>query len=149
MRTLTIMALGVLAGVGLVACGDDGGEPLSQSEFEEQGNAICEEGNDEIDAEADDFFADVPSGEDPSEEDLSGFANDVLVPNVQGQIDDLRDLDAPEDIQDDLDATLDEGEEILDEISDDPSILFSDEDPFEDVNAQLTDLGLTSCAGDQ
>jgi hypothetical protein len=147
MRALMIVTLGVLAGAGLVACGDDGGgDALTQSEFEDQANAICDEGNDEIDAEANDFFADVPSGEAPSEDDESAFVNDVLVPNVQGQIDDIRDLDAPEDIQDDLNATLDQAEEILDQISDDPSIAFSDEDPFDEINAELDDLGLTSCS---
>jgi hypothetical protein len=145
MRRLTAVLVGVLAGVGLIACGDDGGEPLSQAEFEEEGNAICEEGNDALDEEADDFFADIPSGEDPSDSELEAFGEDILVPNVQAQIDDIRDLEAPDDIQGDVDSVLDEAQDVLDEIADDPSVLFGDEDPFADIDPQLEDLGLASC----
>jgi hypothetical protein len=142
---LTVLVAVALAGAGLAACDDDGGgEPLTEAEFQAQANAICGESNTALDEEAEDVFADVPSGEVPSEAELETFA-DFAVPNIQGQIDDIRDLEAPDDIQGDVDDVLDETEGVLDEIADDPSVIAGDEDPFADVDSQLNDLGLTSC----
>ena len=80
---------------------------------------------------------------------LEQFATDILVPAIQGQIDGIRALPAPEEIADDVSTFLDDAESALDEVEADPSLLAAsdNEGPFADVNAQAEDLGLTSCAG--
>jgi hypothetical protein len=139
-----ILPVAVLASAFFAGCGDDGGgDPLTEAEFQDQANAICTEGNQEIDTQADETFSDVPSGERPDREDEAAFVEDVVVPNVQGQIDDIRALEAPEDIQGDVDAAMDDAEAVLDDIEADPSMI--EGDPFADVDPQLEALGLDAC----
>lgn len=139
----TVSAL-LLLGAG---CGDDE-DRLSTEEFLEQGNAICEEGNEALDAAAEAIFGD----EEPDVEAARAFFEDDVIPNVQGQIDDLRDLNPPEDLEDAVDELLDDGEAALDTLAAtveaDPESIFSGEDPFADVNAQAEEIGLTACADD-
>ncbi len=148
MKRYLIFAFVAFAAMGLIAagCGGDddddgggsGGEALSQEEFLAQGNEICKQGNAELNA------SEGPAGQD--EASLDAFVTDTLVPNIQGQIDDIRDLTPPEDIADDVTAALDDAQTELDSIADDPSSL--SDDSFSDVNQQLTDIGLTECASD-
>jgi len=70
---------------------------------------------------------------------LSGSNVDVLVPNAQGQIDDLGALSAPEDLQDDVDQMLADAQTALDGLTDDPELVSGNEDPFADVYAQATE----------
>lgn len=129
----------------IAACGSDETR-LSNDEFLKQGNAICDTGNTAIDAAAAELFA---SGDEPTPEQLATFGNDVLVPNVQRQIDGLKKLKPPADLEKDVDQMVADAQKALDKISDDPAAaLGGDEDLFADVNAQAAAIGLTSCAGD-
>jgi hypothetical protein len=140
LSVLSVLALAALVGGG---CGDDEEERLSQADFEAQANAICAEGNQEIEA----LFEELPQDQAPSEAELEPLYDD-FIDNVRGQIDAVADLRPPEDIQDDVDAFLDDARSALGGMEDaGPSALLSDEDPFADVNAQARDLGLTECAG--
>ena len=143
------LAAGLLA-VGLIAAGcggdddngaDDGGEALSKEDFVAQANQICEDGNAVFEQAGDEL------GENPSPEEIESFATDTLVPNVQDQIDDIRDLGIPEGDEDEVNAILDDSEEILGEVEDDPSQITGGGDPFAEVNPRLRDYGLTECAG--
>ncbi len=72
----------------------------------------------------------------------------MLIPSVQGQIDDLRDLDPPSSLEDQVSALLDDAQAALDKGKADPSILTSQKtDPFKQVNKTAEDLGLTACGG--
>src|SRR3954462_15028619 len=143
MKRNLIFLMICFAASGLIAAGcgggddDDGGggggEALSQEEFLAQGNEICKQGNEELNA------AEGPAGQDAAS--LDAFVTDTLVPNIQGQIDDLNDLTPPDDIADDVSTALDDAQTELDSISDDPSSLGPGS--FSDVNQELTDIGLT------
>jgi hypothetical protein len=147
MKRNVILMLACLAATGLIAagCGSDdnsggdsggGGDALSKEDFLAQGNQICKDGNAALNA------ADAPAGQDKAS--LDAFVTDTLVPNIQGQIDDLSDLTPPDDIADDVSAALDDAQTELDAISADPSSL--SDNSFSDVNQELTDIGLTECA---
>ena len=69
---------------------------------------------------------------------------DGLVPNIRGQLEDIRALGFPEDDEDTVDSALSAADDVLDEVEADPSILLS-ADPFADVNTALNDYGLTEC----
>ena len=131
-----------------VGCSDDE-DRLSEEEFLEQGNAICAEGNDALD----EAFEELEVGPDgqPSQEDVVALFEDVLIPNVTEQLDELDALSPPEELEADVDALVEDGEAALDEISElieeDPEGFFEGEDPFEAVNAKAGELGLTECAG--
>ena len=133
--------------IGLIAagCGDDdddggdgGGEALTQEEFLAQGNEICAAGNAELEE------SEGPAGDDRAS--FETFVRDTLVPNIQGQIDDLRELDGPDEDEETLAGILDQAQTELDAIEADPTSV--GDDSFADVQQQFTDLGLDECAAD-
>jgi hypothetical protein len=145
-RSLVLLCTLPLALLG-AACGgdDDGGERLTQEEFEEQGNAICQAGNERIE----EAFTDAGFGEEePPAEEVEAFVDDELIPSIERQIDELRDLNPPEDVEDDFADLLDDAESALDNVRDMSAeeIVSSEDDPFEDVNERSAELGLTACA---
>ena len=130
----------------IVACGSDE-KRLGADEFIKQANAVCDAGRIAIDAVAAEMFA---SGEQPTAEQLMTFGNETVVPKVQEQIDGIKKLSPPSDLEDDADQMIADAQEALDKIKDDPaSALSGEEDPFADVNAQAAAIGLTACAGNE
>jgi hypothetical protein len=117
--------------------GGDGGDALTKEEYLAQGNAICAAGNAELQA-TDDF--------DPKDEAaFDAFVTDTLVPNIQGQVDQLRE-GIPEGDEDTVNGILDDAEAKLDEIEADPQTLQGGSDPFSEINKELDAYGLTTCA---
>ena len=103
-----------------------------------EANEICAQGNEEL-ARA---FGELEQAANPNE--IQEIVTDEVVPNIQNQIDDIRELDESEELQ----SALDEADGVLDEIEGDPTVLTeSQSDPFEDVNDELNELGLRACAG--
>jgi hypothetical protein len=124
------------------ACGDDdGGSEISQEDFIEQANEICEAGN----AELEELLADVDVST-MSEEEIGELVVDEQVPIVRDQIDSIRDLGFPDGDEEEVGGILDDAEQLLDDIEDDPQMLFADEDPFAAVNERLAEYGLATCA---
>ncbi len=121
-----------------------GGPALSEDEFVAQANEICKQGDAAIDAAGQAIFG---GGQQPTEADQEAFIQDTVVPGIQAQIDALRALGAPEDIQDDLTSVLDDAEQTLGELE--PSQFQGGTDPFADINKRLDALGLTECADDE
>ena len=153
MKRNTLWLLTAVLALGLVAAGcgddddsgDDGGEALTKEEYVAQGNAICEEGDKEIEAG---FREVAPANQQPTPEEIETVVSETLVPSVQGQIDDLRALSPPEGDEETLNAIYDDAQAALDSIEADPSILSAGDspDPFADVNQRIGDYGLTACA---
>lgn len=147
MRRPVIVGVALLATVLVgAACdnGDSGG--LSRSEFVSQAEDICRAGNERIEALADEAFSGISQGEQPDAEELAAF-KDAVVADVRGQIDDLRDLDPPGEMEGDVEEFLDEAETAADEV-DAMSVeeLFAQqEDPFAEVNERANELGLEEC----
>lgn len=141
-RKLSVIAIAALAtGVLAAGCGDDDDDSsdLSHDEFVTQANEICKSGNADLETAG----SETQGG--PGTPEFDSFVTDTLVPNVQGQIDGIRDLGIPEE-DDSLNATLDEAEEITNGLADDPSSLTEGGDPFAPVNEELSAAGLTECA---
>jgi hypothetical protein len=154
-RRIALVAVLCVGACLLAGCGDDDEEALSEEAFLEQGNAICAAGNDRLDAAFDAAFAEMEleEGEEPSPEQIGAVVLDVLVPEVQSQIDDIRSLEPPDELADEVEQFVDDAQATLDQLeqqaTDDPSAVFSDdEDPFVEVNAQANEIGLTECADD-
>jgi hypothetical protein len=140
-------AVVALSCVVLAACNGGGGDRLTEEEFVEQANQICSEGNDRLDALAEELFADLGPGDAPSGEDLEEYF-DTIVDDVQGQLDDIGDLNPPEELEDDVDALLSEAQSSLDDFKEQGSeALLSDDDPFAESNQMADDIGLTECGG--
>jgi hypothetical protein len=160
----TLMVLGMIAvGIALVAagCGGDddddtaattttgatgaaGGAPLSKEQFIAEANAICKQGTKELDQAAGEVFG---KGQEPSQEEQERFITETALPNTQAQIDAIRALTPPEGDEEQITAILDEAQQELDELEQDPgSLTEGGEDPFADVNRMLREYGITTCA---
>jgi hypothetical protein len=145
-RLLAPLALAALLAAG---CGDDGGDELSADEVADAANEICEEGDEQMDEVADDILGD--GSELPSDDAIRSFA-DAFEENIVGQMDEIDELDGPDDVDAELDDILEEARgiagDLADQVRDDPRALFTDqgEDPFADVDERLDELGITACA---
>ena len=125
------------------ATGEAGSATALPAEFIDEADAICAEGDDAIDAEAEETFQDGQ----PSEKDQLAFVEDTVVPNVRQQLKDLKALDPPAEGADDFQALLDNANDALDQIESDPQAFIGGEDPFVEVNKQAQELGLQACGG--
>ena len=139
---IALMAGGAAAGCG----GDDEEEPLSKAEYIKQGDAICKKGNAELQKEADEMFKDLGENEQPSEEELGPFVEDVIKPNLESQLNDLRDLSPPEGDEDEVKAIYDKLEEGLGKVQDDPALLLSEDDPLQPATDAAGEYGFKECS---
>jgi len=136
---VALLAASVGAGCG----GDDDAEPLTKAEYIKQGDAICKKANADFDKQLEEKFPD--NVKKPSEEQLTTLTEDVLKPNIEGQLNDLRDLTPPESDEETLNATYDKLETALAKVEDDPKLLLSGEDPFATANKEAQDYGFKEC----
>jgi hypothetical protein len=141
-----IVAVGMMAAL-VAGCGSSSSSTstgaseaeLSTTEFVHQGNAICQAGNKVLNKAASKTF----TGGQPTDQQVQAFA-DVAVPSIQGQIDDIRALNPPADLDAKVSDFLDQAQTALDKVKKDPS-LFQGQ-PFADVNKTAKGIGLTECA---
>jgi hypothetical protein len=151
MKLNAILAVVVALALGGIAagCGDDsddsGDQALTKQEFLAKGNAICAAGDKEIET----AFQKAIGNAKPTQAQLDSVVTDSLVPSVQGQIDGIRDLPAPEGDEDQIGQMLDEAELALQDVKENPSLATQEggQTPFAAVNKKLNEYGLTSCGG--
>ena len=160
-RLLTLLTiLAALGALAVAGCGDDddtssttgasgasgvSGTALTEDEWIQQADEICAAGDKEINQAGNELFG----GQQPSQAQIEQFANDVLVPNIQAQLDAIAALTPPEEIAGDVTQLLDDANAALDEIRDDPSLVAASasDDPFAEANKEAKALGLTDCGG--
>jgi len=144
--TVIVIALAVPAFLGAAAWG---GEPLSKKKFLKQGNAICEEANEQIGALADDTFALYTEDDEVPPEVLETFAAGI-VPIFRQAIADIDALEPPTKDARKVQKIVDAYTEALDAIEADPSSFASrssgGEDPFKKPNKLAPRYGLKKCA---
>jgi hypothetical protein len=146
--------VGMLVGALLVAgCGSDSSTTdttasITKAEFVKQGNAICKEGNEEIEGEFEKFAKENTLSEKkaPTEAQLEEAAEQFLIPAITRQVEGLRALGAPSGEEEKVNTLLDNAETALEEVEEDPSLLSGEKsEPFEDVNKEARAVGLTTC----
>jgi hypothetical protein len=137
--TLLICAAALLAGCG---GDDDDGLPtgdVSRAAYIVQADRICAEGDKEIMAAARARFG---TGE-PSDEELAAFVEETVIASIQSQINQLRELEAPEVDADRLEAIYDTAQENLDESE--PRDYVGDGRPFAEANRLARAYGFDDC----
>lgn len=153
-KGLIAVLVGMLAGALLVAgCGSDSSTgdttaSITKAEFVKQGNAICKEGNEEIEGEFEKFAKENNLSEKkaPTEAQLEEAAEQFLIPAITRQVEGLRALGAPSGEEEKVNTLLDNAETALEEVEEDPSLLSGENsEPFEDVNKEARAVGLTTC----
>jgi len=144
--TLAAACAVAIAGVA-AGCGDDNGNgtttaaaSISTADFVAQANQICKQGNAELEK------AGKQLGKSVNEAQLEDFATNTLVPNVQGQIDQVKALGAPAGQESSVSQLIATVQADVDELKADPSKIKNDH-LFDDANRAANDLGLTECAG--
>lgn len=123
----------------IMLAGCEGGG-VSQEEFVEEANAICEEHRAAIEEEASQLMA---GGELPSPEEFGQLAHGTIIPELDEQFSRLGELEPPDELADDFEAYVSEGEEKIAEMEQDPSII-TDPGNFQELNAQADEAGLSS-----
>lgn len=106
-------------------------------------NAICTE----YDKAFEEKTAELTS--DSTEEQVLAFVTDVMIPEFENMIGEIRDIGFPEADEALLDGLMDETEVELDKLKQDPAtILTAEESPFASIDSRLLDYGLTVCGED-
>jgi hypothetical protein len=124
-------------------------DPLSKSEFKKQANAICAEGNQQIEPVAEQIFGNLSKGQEPSPEQFAAYAA-VAVPNIKQQVESVAALEPPKSLQAKVNKLIKTARAAVAKVEADPSILADEKhDPFAATNKQAKKLGLKECAGDE
>ena len=125
--------------LGMAGCGDSGS---ARADFLQEANATCGQHREKIEAAASKVLA---GGSLPSPEQFGRLAQETIIPELTAQFRELGELDPPEDLSDDIDAYVAQGEEVLQRMQQDPSFL-ADAANFTAVNDSATSIGLSdSC----
>ena len=151
-KRLIPLLLAVLA-IALVAAGcgsskksgESGSSKITKAEFLRKGNAICAQGNKELDAQGKKLFAGQKSK--PTKAQIAEFAKKYAIPSVEKQVNGIRALGAPAGDEDKVKAILDAADEGVAKLKQDPAALAASEgsDPFAKANKLARDYGLTVC----
>jgi hypothetical protein len=153
-RIMAVAALVLATGLIAAGCGDDdddtttsaattttgatgatgatgtAGPALSEDEFLEQGNEICDQVNQTI------------NEGNPGDEQ---FITQEVVPSIEDALAELGQLTPPEADQEQYAQLLDEGQEGLESLKDDPGAFGPD--TFDEFNRTANQLGLDKCGG--
>jgi hypothetical protein len=142
------IALGATLIVAATAAGcggssdSNGNPPLSKRTFLFMSNAICRQGNGELNAAEHKAFG---KGK-PSQADVASFVNTYFAPIVQKQIDDIRVVGLPQGSEDQVSQILDAAQQDLDKVKGNPSLLLSQPDAFTSFKKLAHPYGLDKCA---
>ena len=155
MNKALLVAIAALVALAALVAGCGGGDDttdetvtLTKTEFIKQGDAICKEGNKEISKGFEEYAEenDLPENKEPSTEQGIEITETVILPNIQQQAEEIRELGAPEGDEDQVDELLTSLEDAVAEGEDDPELLFKgNTDPFAEVNELASDYGFKVC----
>ncbi len=149
----------VLAGVLAIAaigigCGGDGSTEVTASAdvekptYLKKADAICNQSNARVERDWEDFVK--SRGGDPTEafegeENENAFATTVVLPEKQRQLDELKELPAPEADQDEVEAILAAYQEGIDIGEADPQAVMSTSGVFKYAAKTAENYGLREC----
>jgi hypothetical protein len=148
MRAKRWVALAAVATVAVAAgCGGDDGDGLSKAAFLQQGNAICTEGSNQLQAAFVAFANEkgLRPGQSPSRDQAAEFLATVALPGLQSQVDALRGLEPPAADEEEVDRLLTTTQELLDEAEADPRAFARRDDSFAPANRLAIRYGLNAC----
>ena len=114
---------------------------LTKAEWVAKADAICAKGNQEINAAAREQFG----NQKPTAADINQFATKTIIPNTQSQLDQIKALGAPSEIQGQVDDLVTKVQADIDKVKNDPTQLTNTS--FADANAAAHALGLKTCGG--
>ena len=152
-KGLIATLIGVAAIAAIVAgCGssdDETTSSLTKAQFIAQADAICKQGNAEIESEFEAFAKknNIDENEEPSKAQQAKLSETILVPNVSNQAEEIGDLAAPSGDEDEVSAMLDSLDEGVEEVEANPQAPFESKqpNPFGPANKIAKEYGLEVC----
>ena len=123
----------------------------TKAEFVKKVNAICAKGNKNIESEFESFAKEhnLSQNKEPSDAVKEEAANEIVIPQISNQVKEIRALGTPQGDEGELEELLEKVEEALEEIEEDPSLLFGNESTFKEVNKLSREYGLTVCGEEE
>ena len=140
------MTSGAVVAVVILTAGVALAAPLSESQWKQQGTAVCKQVNKDLDAIQKDVFAGLGKNEKPSADQFDAFVAQ-FVPVIEGAVASIDALNEPKSLQSGVkkfDAAV---ADALATIEADPEAAFSGDDPFAKANKVAKKIGLRACAG--
>lgn len=126
--------------LALTACGDGGPGVVEKDDYVAAANDVCAGARQALQSISGQFTGDTPLAQ------IEAFLQDVYVPRLRTELEELRDLGYPDGDRDELEAIFDDYGAILDDIETNADdFAESGTDPFADVDARLDAYGLTDC----
>jgi hypothetical protein len=143
-----MLALTALVALGAIAAGcgssddnDSSTSDLTKAEWIAKADAICQQGNQEINQAAHEQFG----NQKPTAADVQQFARGVALLGTQDQIDKIRALGAPSGDEDQVNKILDTVQADIDQAKSSGDI---EESTFDDGDALAQQYGLKVCGQD-
>lgn len=133
-----------------VSCGggddDSTAATLTKSEFIAQADAICKDGEEALEQEADEFAEenDVDT-ENPTEAQQEEVISDVVAPAIRQQGEEIAELGAPEGDEETIEAIVEAVESGADELESDPASLLEGKNPLGEGSKLAREYGLKEC----
>jgi hypothetical protein len=151
-----IALLAVAAAFAILVAGCGGGSDstssetssLTKAEFVKQGNAICAKGNKAIEEGFEKFVKEdnIKQDQQPTKAQLTEVSEEVLIPNVQTEIEEIRALGLPSEGGEEADKVLKAAEKGLEEGEEDPAVLANETSgTFAEANKLAREFGLVKC----
>jgi uncharacterized protein with von Willebrand factor type A (vWA) domain len=149
-----IAVLAAFAAILLVAVGCGGGSDsssdsssISKAQFIKQADAICEKGNEENEAEFEEFAKEngLSEKQEPTKAQQEEAISEIVAPGVQKQIDEIDALGAPEGDEKQIEAMVAAVEEGVEEIEEDPGSLTEGKNPLAKGSKLAKEYGLKTC----
>jgi hypothetical protein len=141
------VAVGLASALLLAGCGGGGdARALTEDALVQRANDICARHTDRIVSSATSAF---PTKVVPSAQRLEEFAEQMVIPELERQVDEFESLEPPEFLRDNFDAYLDEARRAVEKVKKAPTFVFSQvdaNDAFKEANAAANKLNLTACA---
>jgi hypothetical protein len=128
------------------------GSALTKAQFIKQSDAICEEGNEELESEAEDFATENNvDTEDPTTEQQEEVVVEVIAPAIQRQAEGIDALAAPSGEEEEVEAIVAAVESGATEAEEDPGSIIEESDdggPFAEANKLADAFGLKVCGSE-
>ena len=138
------VAVSVVA-VALASAGVAFAKPLTETQWQKKGNAICKQINTDLNNIGNDVFAGLGPNDQPTDEQLSSYVEQVL-PVVKDGIASINKLEEPKSLKKGIKKFNSEAAKLIVKLDSDPTVLLAGQDPFKTVNKAARAIGLKECA---